>query len=449
MMKKIFLSGIGVYLVLFIYAVLFYKERTLFCDAAYYLYNIVKDDTFFIQHQRFGGVFGQFLAVIAGRLGMSVSVIAMGYSLSFIAFHCVIYLITGFVLKDYRWSLMILLGLTLYLSDLFFAPQTELALGFTFFCLYMALLQKSRDPGYQALIVVGCIPFIVFFHPLMLFITAYAICFFCLCSDIFTKRQLRLTGISFIIVLAIKLIFFRDKYEGETTGLGYFIKLFPDYYTPALHKFLVNCLSKYCWLTIIFVITIWHYYRHKAWEKLILITAVALGYVMLVHISHPLDEGLDFYMENLYVPFVIFIGLPFVFDVMPALRIHQGVLIGAILLTGLVRIYITHDRYTDRLNWQREYLAQHGHQKLLVKSAMVPRDTLMLTWASPYEFCLLSTIESGYTASINFHDDPAIFNGLLNDPKIFIHAWAGTPYSDLPADRFKFRDTIAPYQLSE
>lgn len=309
-LKRIFLLGIGVYLILFIYALLFYKERVLFCDAAYYLYNILLDDTFSIQHQRFGAAFGQILAVITAKAGLSVDAIASSYSLSLVFFHFVVYLITGFILKGHKWSLMILLGSALYIADSFYAPQSELSLGLTFFCFYMALLQKSKDIRYQLLAAIFCIPFIVFFHPLMLFITAYTVCFFYLGTGAFTQRQLWLTAGAFIIVLAVKLIFFRDKYEGETTGLGYFIKLFPHYYTQALHKFLVNCLTKYCWLTILFIMVLWHYYRSKAFQRSLLVVAVTLGYVMLLHISHPYDEGLDLYMENLYLPFVIFIGLP-------------------------------------------------------------------------------------------------------------------------------------------
>jgi hypothetical protein len=449
MLRKIFLTGIGFFAVLFIYAVLFYKERVLFSDASYYLFSIIKDRSFFIQHQRFGVAFSEVPAVLASRAGMPVAQIALLYSLGFIFFHFVVYLVTGFILKAYDWALLILLGLSLYISDQFFAPQSELVSGFSFFCLFMALLKKSKKVRHLLLTVILCIPFIVFFHPLMLFILLYAASFFYLEKDgVFTKRQLFFAIGSYFVILGIKLVFFKDKYESETTGLGYLLKLFPNYCTPALGKFLTDCLTKYCWIGIVFILVIVSYCRRRQWGKLILSAGASIGYILLVHITHPFDEGLAFYIENLYMPLVAFMGLPFVFDVVPRYGAQPATLVmGLMLLSAVARIYVTHEKYTVRLNWQREYLNDHRHEKLLVDSRTVPNDTLMLSWASPFEFCLLSTIEYDATASINFHDNPDYFSYILHEPKVFLHAWGDVPYSSLPEGRFKFKDSVSVYRV--
>ncbi|MEZ5033101.1 MAG: hypothetical protein R2787_17065 [Saprospiraceae bacterium] len=41
----------------------------------------------------------------------------------------------------------------------------------------------------------------------------------------------------------------------------------------------------------------------------------------------------------------------------------------------------------------RQFLQDHPGQKLIVDDRLLPADTLLMTWASPYEFWLLSTLE--------------------------------------------------------
>ena len=120
-----------------------------------------------------------------------------------------------------------------------------------------------------------------------------------------------------------------------------------------------------------------------------------------------------------------------------------------IMLTGIVRIYYYHIPITNRLNWQRTFLAKHEGKKLIVHERHAPMDTLMMSWGSAYEFWLLSTIETGETASIAISNN---IDSLITPPgkiKSFITEYGGYPYAMLPERYFKFTDTVSTYEVIE
>ena len=77
MYKRLYRTGIAAYGVLFILSFLFYKERTVFLDAAYDLFFIIKDNRFEIQNCRFTALFTQVLPLMASRLGAPLDTIAI------------------------------------------------------------------------------------------------------------------------------------------------------------------------------------------------------------------------------------------------------------------------------------------------------------------------------------------------------------------------------------
>src|SRR5690606_8145689 len=110
---------------------------------------------------------------------------------------------------------------------------------------------------------------------------------------------------------------------------------------------------------------------------------------------------------NLYLPIAIFLGVPLVYDVLPVLYKWRVALpfVILIIVTGLTRIYTKHNFYTDRLDWYRNYIEQYGGEKAIVAYETVPHEIVMFSWATPYEFWLLSTLEKDRTASIVIHKD--------------------------------------------
>ena len=115
---------------------------------------------------------------------------------------------------------------------------------------------------------------------------------------------------------------------------------------------------------------------------------------------------------------------------------------------GLVHIQQAHAPYTARLDWMRQFLRDHPGQKMIVDDRTLPMDTLMMTWASPYEFWLLSTLETGQTASVLLTDQPQEFIWAAGMPDQFIARWGVFAHQLLPASYFQFQEA-KPYQVIE
>ncbi len=63
--KRAYNAGLAAYLVMLVLSVVFYKERIIFCDASFYLFQLITKNWFTVQHMRFGMVFTQILPLLA------------------------------------------------------------------------------------------------------------------------------------------------------------------------------------------------------------------------------------------------------------------------------------------------------------------------------------------------------------------------------------------------
>jgi len=89
----------------------------------------------------------------------------------------------------------------------------------------------------------------------------------------------------------------------------------------------------------------------------------------------------------------------------------------------------------------------HSNEKLLIDKTQVPADKLVMIWATPYEFWLLSTIENGRTASIIIAEDANALEWGTHTSSEWLSTWGTFKYSDLPQRYFKFHDSSSNYRI--
>jgi len=75
-------------------------------------------------------------------------------------------------------------------------------------------------------------------------------------------------------------------------------------------------------------------------------------------------------------------------------------------------------------------------------------DLLKMTWATPYEFWLISTIETGTTSSIITQEkaDELTWTKKKKFSKKIVLRWASFDYQDLNSQYFVLRDTVDIYK---
>ncbi|MCB9045260.1 MAG: hypothetical protein H6550_03870 [Chitinophagales bacterium] len=452
--KKLYNTGIWAYFILTIMALVFYKERIILLDNAFFLFDIVRTGNFVIHHDRYIAVLTEMFPVVATRLSLPLKWVIMSYSFGFIIWYFVFYVICGNVLKNYRAALVILLLNLLFAAHTYYWGISELPLGMAFMVMVWALATtEKRIPAYllYPLLIIG-IMVAGLSHPLIIFPFFFVSAFVFLSSDMRMNRWLW-SGINivFIITILLKKYIFSDSYESQSMGgLSNFKTLFPNYFNLYSHKhFISNWLSLYYWIPVVLVLITILYIRQKNRLKLILVYGAFAGYTLLINVCFPDGYAPDFYMENLYLPLSLILAVPLVYDVLPALFKPKvaSTLFLFILLTGIARIYIQHNFYRDRIDWYRGYLDKYGHEKAIVADNTVPAETLLFPWATCYEFWLLSTLERNKTASILITENVDELSWVCVYTNDFVSKWGVFGYKELNPVYFKFTDSSSHYSI--
>ena len=449
MQKFIFRTGIVTYFLLLVLAWIYYVERTTFLDSAFHLFYIIKDGDFTIQNFRFGAFITQSFALVPVKAGLDLSTVMRLYSIGFVIYYFVIFVVITKILKSYKWGLALILLNILMVNHTFYWMLSELPQGIAVMLLYFAIISKlpDRSTKYDWIIfplLAFMIIALVFYHPLMLFPFLFTSLFV-----YWQKPHLRtyIKGgvLLFILVLGMKSLFFNTAYESNATGkVKNFISFFPDYFSLKSNKiFLTTLFKEYYMLVILLIILIVAYLKRRKYKELAFVLFAFLAYMLLVNISYP--DGADrFYIENLYLPLSVFVIIPFVTD-----RYFYGLPYFKVFIILLISIRIfhiayTHKFYTARITYLKDYLKKTEalpQKKQVISKKYFPMDTLVMFWASPYEFWLLSTYQGGDTRSILITDDLPSRYWLKGYNKKFITTWEAVDYGELPKRYFPLRDT--------
>ena len=450
--KKTEYLGYTTYLILAIFALIFYKERTAFLDMSFHLFYILKDGTYTIQNYRFGAFVTQSFPLVGAKFGLSLKSIMQLYSVGFVLFYAAIFTIIIRLLKSVKFAIIMLLFSTLMVTHTFYWIQSELPQGIALMILYfaflkyMSLVDKNRDNSIINIPVIVVSSFVLaFIHPLMIFPVAFVTFYFIIIDS--DGRKLYLSSfISFFAIYILKSIFFKTEYDsGAMKGIINIFKLFPNYFTLQSNKnFIHYIINDYYLLIATLLVVLGYYISKKNYLKALLVAFFFFGYLLLVNVSYPAGAE-NFYMENLYLPLAVFVIFPLVFDLFVRLRykILWPVLI-LILAIRITDIYFAHPLYSDRVQYIEDYIEKVNNskqKKQIIDEKLMSKDTLLMSWASPYEFWLLSTIKTGKTLSIFITDDINAFEWGKNYNKKFLTKWGTFDYSELPSKYFIMKDS--------
>lgn len=447
--------GIIVYLILFLLSILFYKERIVFLDTAYHMFHILTDGDFLVGNHRYGAVVTQIFPYLCEKLSIPLDATMIIYSSGFALYYFICYLLLVFVLKQYKLALVLLLSHTLFVSDAFYWVTSELKQGLAFFCVMFAILTSFTLSGHTRiykLAIVTILPICAaFFHPILWVPGVYIIVFFFIHSNaIADKRVFYLGSAIFLVVYFLKLHLLPVLYESNgMSRASNFFTLLPQWFSlPSSQHFLNKCTGVFIWIPIFFLLINAMYLYKKKWLKLFAFNGFIIAYIILITTAYASGTTDEFYFENLYLPLGIVLGLSWVYDVMDHLpRYFSSTIILLVLASGVARIYSRHTVYTTRLEWERSIMDQYPGQKLFIQETPGIEDTLVMTWATAYEFWLLSTAEREYTRTISVvpNVDDCIVSAW--DRTSFIGHKEQYDYKELPEKYFILQDTTTRFAL--
>ncbi len=456
--------GLAVYAMLAILALVFYRERTIFTDVAFHTVMILKEKTFFIQNQRFVAIFSQIFPLAAERLHLPLKGVLTAYSLGFIVYYCAVFVACTAWLRQWQMGLVMLLLSTLLVTDTFYWVQSELPQGLALLVFIFALLLRGHTPeglsGWQLGLLFGLWFTVLFAHPMLQFPVFFLLLFFAQRNAATARIHPTLWVASAVFVAFILLIKNKilgpAKYDTEAMErLDNLYNLYPHYlHLPSNRDFMHWCLGDYFLLPLTFLALIVFYTWQKRWYKLLITSTFFLGYLLLVNVSFANGDR-RFYLENLYLPLVLFVAVPFAFDLLPYILTQQkenpvrtkwafGAL-AFLLVIRLFQITAAHQPWTDRLEWERQLLsstAALAQPKIILPESQVPMDKLIISWGTSFEFMLLSSLESpDRTRMIAVDEDPGHLQWAADKRRAIITEWYVWDYDELPKRYFHPQDT--------
>lgn len=439
-------AGFITFLVLAVLSLVYYQERMIFTDGAYYLFQLVKENKFVVFHHRFVALLTQMLPYAARHFEWSLNSIALLYSVSFPLISFLIFLWCYKVDVTGKWALVALLTPLLFTTATFFWAFSEMQQGILLSLLFFAFEWRNNYKQRWHWLL---LPVILFSHLWSVIVFGYLVLFFLLRRQITLKQVQQLFAVCCSILL-LKYLFLNDPYDhGSMGGLRNFLRLFPFYLsTYSFRNFIQNIPTQYYWLIILLAMNTAYYWRSKNWLQLCLQLVSFGGCLLMVTVCFPNAVTPHYYVENLLQPLAVLVLLPFVFDVLPQRStIAANTVITAMIISGLLRIIIHAPVYEKRLDCLHKIYEQNKNHKTIIANKASMNTQLWDVWATPYEFWIIAQLQHAPTPAIIITDSVLTMQQQGNNPRVFLNTWCATPYNDYPTLYFQFKDTVTVYGL--
>lgn len=426
-----------------------------FSDAAYHLFEIISRNEYAIQNSRFVAYFTQSFPLWSSRFQLPLSTVAILYSLSFPLLYLITFWLLCVVMKNYKVALTYLLLSFLMTRASFYWCLSEVIQGFAFFALYIAFLMRiveHKKSGYLSrALMLSCMLATVCSHPIIVFSVCFTFVFFFLHYSQ-ERRFLIREAVLFLGLFVVKALVFRNVNDSAASGsLKKGLKLFPHYLDMESNRNFVSYLiHDYHWVGILFVSCLLFYFRRDR-LKALLVFSFAVGFVFMNNLAVPFGAD-QFYVENRYMGLCLFVVLPFVWDVLPQIKITglKRSLLPIAIITCLVGIYQHHTVYTERLNILRGHVQEMTtaqSDKWILPVEKLSKEPLFLFWGVSYETWVLSTCELNQTYSLVVREQPGEFGELEHCNSCFGTKWAVHQYEGLPKRYFVFKHWDFPYSV--
>jgi hypothetical protein len=407
--KKYRITGHLFFLILLVLAGIFYKERILYADSAFYIFKIINFSKFNVEAGRVGALLTQVLPLSAVKLGLPLKSVILSYSLSFPLIYFLVYLISVYLIRNDAGGLVIILVLVLGIRHSFYHTVTETHQGLVYAVLLFAWLDfpinLQKGPVRELIHISVSILIIMlcyFVHPVTIFPVLFIIGYRIIDKNDWRNYRLYALIIFTLLLYSLKFLTTEEQsYEGQifesfsniTERMGEFFNLY------SLKFFMKRLGGMYLFTGIIALIMAAFYIHRKKYLRLAYyIISIAGFFVITVLTYHSGDS--DMAMERAYMPLGIIICIPFIKEVIFGIERYEFlkyVFLVSILAISVAGIYRTGSVYSNRLAYVDElfkYTRQYSGRKFIMEKQDVDMTKLYVPWAIGAETLLYSSLDS-------------------------------------------------------
>jgi|GEM_PF-4623020 len=385
-----------------ILAVIWYQYRMINLDGAVYSLELTLEEGFMYPHGRYGAILTQLIPLGLIKLGASLKVVLIGYSLSFAVINYLAWAFCHYVARQPRAAWVIILFQLLALNATYFWPVSEAFQALIYAIVFYAWITgaKQKRLHWYLLPIPVMLLLTLFTHPValipLLVLLAYHVLDFKKGDWI---QYAALGGVFLVSVLVWRWLKApMSEYEAELMPK-------PDQIGDLLRHFRSQAgyiqMKSYVWhenpLLLwlsggVMLGLLWS----RQWLKALLFFAAGLGYLLVIGIVYYRGESY-LIIENICNPFALF---PIVFltqDVLRKLRwpLLQAGILALLLITFSFRIADQKaflDYKKDWLEDAYQYSQRTGHRSITIDENQIDPALYGIRWASAVETTLYGAV---------------------------------------------------------
>jgi hypothetical protein len=446
-------------LLLLIGAIVYYKERALFADAAFLSFNIINYKSLAIQWNRYGSIVSQVFPWLGVKMHLPLKAILMSYSISFNVFS----LLVGYVLylyKEYFLTILTALFYLLFFSDSYFwVSEIPQAIGWMFLFLGTTLYlgkKQSTVTGLILFLLLGHLTISTHFVAIIPITYLWGYLIIEQKNWPFSKRSSIVLSLLLIGLICLRFVGVQSGENAHLHGVTHFSlrDIIDSFSTPVVAVFLGRCITNYWIAVIVFIAGISSLLKNKQTLLAVWTIIFIAGFMVVMGLTYGSESKnvALFHIESEWQAIGIIAAAPFVFSFLPRLKpSHAAGILAIVVLIRLAYIVASGSSFTWRTHFTDGVLAQmktKGITKLALYNDDPIREKDIVDWGLTYESLYASSINGDKPARtfcfVNKDDKKTL--GMLTTSNGFYDAWGMTPSADLNA-RYFVIDSTRPYQI--
>ena len=418
---------------LFYLALVYYKERMLSFDPAYYSFLLLQQKAYNFSNGRWISYITEIVPVIALKNNCSIVIFLKLYSVMFILVYYAIFLLCTLLFNNYKAGLALMLSLSLGFRWIFYYATTELFMGIALTILLWAIIGSANfnsprlKKWISTLLSLFLIYTISYCHQLTFFMVLFVVLLEIISENRYKDKHLLAIFAFTIIWYFIRVKFLttsdyeKDKLNIIETSINYINDFTNLPYWMHLKSFFFMSLKPLC-ITFLFCLILAAIYRK--WILLAFSILFMTGYVIFTVMIFPEGSNNLFY-ETYYTPFGLITGILLIALIYNRFPFAVTIFITLFLLVlNLNGIYMSHNiqseriKYLDRLT---AYGRQKENKKYLLNVANIPMNIVSVQGYLPFESLIYSSLHSKdssvtffWTFNMNQYDS------LINNENIFL-----------------------------
>ncbi|MFT4062365.1 MAG: hypothetical protein QM642_08425 [Edaphocola sp.] len=396
------------FVLLLLASIVWFKQRMLFIDPAWVVFNIVNTGDLLIAEHRYGAAITQCVPLAASGLHLSIKFILISYSISFQLFYLVVVALLLYRYKATWLAMLMAFYFSLMVSDVFFWPNNEVHQGVAFMFLFLGLwwCRTNLSFRYHHLVLLCLFAFLALFSHFLVAVPFSFLWVFILFKTKENKRHLRLwwcyTG-ALLATFAIKYLLGANSwYDGQklmglkSLSVNSVIQSFKSGQARTMMPLL---FTRYCLLPVMWIAGFVAAIKKRQYAMAAFTVVYCLGLYSLLCITYPesFDRTTLFYVESEWMGLGILAGVLAVCFIFTRMQPQIATLVlGVVLAVRLFCIAHSFPLFHDRLR-QLSYNLLQMERSCTHKAIALQNEGLhkiyLMEWGLPVESLLLSAME--------------------------------------------------------